>query len=185
MVKKQKEKKKGSTSTNDGGVDTAPSNSVGPLRVKNVPRSSVLNEEQKTALKKHFKIDLLPEISADDWEKKTGKEKTALRKSRAIPRWAVQAVVQNPKNLKKVLKGELTKENFQRELVVPKTRSRSKEKDKGAKSPSPKRGGKPRPRDRSRGPGDRAPTRGHSIVSELFDLLYRYNRSAPNGRDRR
>jgi len=141
---------------------------AGPLRVKNVPRSSVLNEVQKTALKKAFKIDESP-ISADQWEALSKAEKSAVRKARSLPRWAVQAVGSNPKNLDKVIKGELTADNFRSEVQGPQRPSSPK----GKKTPTTARSGKKgRAKSEPRGkPRGQTAPQGASRLEMVLDLL--------------
>jgi hypothetical protein len=82
-----------------------------PLRVKGVPRSSALTEEQKAALRKFFKLSD-DSVSPEVWAGYSKKEKRAYTKQRTLPHWAVTAVLRKPENLERVLKGEITKDNF-------------------------------------------------------------------------
>lgn len=146
--------------------------SAGPLRVKDVPRSSVLNEEQKKALKKKFQIDETP-IEKSAWDALNKREKSALRKARSIPRWAIQSVSSNPLNLDKILKGQLTIENFNSSQEDRKSSSKEKKTPPSVKSN--------RGRQRSKSPlvskRDRTPRRSYpdmDIANTIREIRYLY-----------
>jgi hypothetical protein len=82
-----------------------------PLRVRNPPKSDGLTDDQKVALKKALKIpdDRLTQAELEQMEKK---ERRAALAARSLPHWAVTAVLNNPANLERIVKGELTKESF-------------------------------------------------------------------------
>jgi hypothetical protein len=129
-----KKKEKGKKKAEAGGVALSPTTPApkpkkekkpelagNPLGVKGNPRSSSLTEVQRTTLRKFFQ---LPDESVpqEEWERLSKKEKTKARLSRSIPRWAVSAVLQHDSNLEKIVKGDLTKENFNSQVkVTPKT----------------------------------------------------------------
>jgi len=112
-----KGKMKASSSTNSD-TDSKPAKKdpivegKNPLHVKGLPRSSKLDDEQRASLRKFFKLDEIVRPEQKVWEKMTTKEKSKFSSSRALPRWAVDAVLRDPKNLESILDGSLTKENF-------------------------------------------------------------------------
>jgi len=82
-----------------------------PLKVKNVPKSADLTDEQKSALK--IALELPTDIiSQDDLAAMTQEERRKALSARSLPRWAVTAVLNNPANLERIVKKELTKDNF-------------------------------------------------------------------------
>jgi len=112
----------------------------GPLRASGVPRSNALSDDQKAALKTYFKIED-KSLEAEEWEKLTKHEKSAFRVSHSIPRWAVQAVASHPSNLRKVVTGALTKENFQAMAMDVKVKDSPKKKGKTERGRSATRSG--------------------------------------------
>lgn len=82
-----------------------------PLRVKGEPKSKALSEEQRTTLRKFFKLEegLIP---ADEWRNLSSKEKADALSRRSIPKWAVEAVLRDHANLQLILDGKITKESL-------------------------------------------------------------------------
>jgi hypothetical protein len=99
-----------------------------PLRIKAVPRSEALSEEDKASLRGYFHVESEP-IDPAVWDAMSKQDKTASRKARSIPRWAVAAVLHSPSNLARVLRGDLTKENF---VGVVRSANDSKSEAKGS-----------------------------------------------------
>jgi len=138
-----------------------------PLKVKGLPRSASLTKEQHQDLKKFFKIEDIRK-SDEEWAAMSNAEKSAFRRSQSLPKWAIQAVVANPKNLVRILKGELTASNF-RAVDYPVQPAK-----KDRKPANPKRGRRGRsasvPREKSRGRG-RSRRRGKSEETPFALLL--------------
>jgi len=81
-----------------------------PLHVRGLPRSTALSDEQKETLRKFLKIP--PPLDKDSWDAMSKKDRSAATKKRSLPHWAVTSVLRDPKNLDRILKGEVTKDNF-------------------------------------------------------------------------
>jgi hypothetical protein len=71
-----------------------------------------LTDPQRKALNKFFKVPTVPKPSAQELATMDKAERKALLKSYDLPKWAVRAVLNNPQNLSKVLKGEITPDSF-------------------------------------------------------------------------
>jgi hypothetical protein len=82
-----------------------------PLNVQKAPKSSGLTDEQKVALKKALELPTEP-IDQDVLADMSKEERRAALAERSLPRWAVTAVLNNPANLERIVKKELTKESF-------------------------------------------------------------------------
>jgi hypothetical protein len=95
-----------------------PLNTTNPLRVKGEPRTRALTEDQKTTLKRYFRVVDTP-IEPEAWQKMTPKERSSARAARSIPRWAVAAVARNPRNMEEIIQGRLTKNNFSQRVSTP------------------------------------------------------------------
>jgi hypothetical protein len=83
-----------------------------PLRAKGVPRTQGLTEDQKKSLRKFFKVPTDPLPSKEELASMDKVQKTALLSKYTLPKWAVTAVSSNPGNLARIVKKELTKDNF-------------------------------------------------------------------------
>jgi hypothetical protein len=88
-----------------------------PLREKGTSRLAVLADQDKVALRKHFGLSL-EKHSKEDWDALTDEARRTWIRENAIPRWAVSAVTIDRKNLQKILKGDITKENFSKTVKV-------------------------------------------------------------------
>jgi len=83
-----------------------------PLRVKGKSLVTELTDDQKKALNKHFKVPTTPRPEADVLKAMDKASRKQLLDSYILPRWAVRSVLNNPQNLSRVLKGEVSKETF-------------------------------------------------------------------------
>jgi hypothetical protein len=87
-----------------------------PLKVEGLPkkvRSRDLPEATRTALARFFKLPAGEKpLEKAAWDALTKSERTKYRTDRSIPRWAIQSVGTDPKNLGKILSGNITKETF-------------------------------------------------------------------------
>lgn len=82
-----------------------------PLQIQNAPKSAGLTDEQKVALKKALELPTDP-IDQDVLANMTKEDRRKALAERSLPRWAVTAVLNNPSNLERIMKKELTKESF-------------------------------------------------------------------------
>jgi len=117
--KVSKPKAKGATSTDEKSSEkksTDPLDKSRPIRVKGVPRSNDLTDEQRKRLRAYFKLDE-KRVDPATWKTLAAKKDAAskkqmskMRMEQSIPKWAVAAVRRDPANLKKIEDGLLTKE---------------------------------------------------------------------------
>jgi hypothetical protein len=115
-----KKKSSSSTGTSKRSASSGPSDrkqgtgsvsDQNPLNVQNAPKSSGLTDEQKVALKKALGLPTEP-IGQDVLAGMSNEERRKTLSGRSLPRWAVTAVLNNPANLQRIMRKELTKENF-------------------------------------------------------------------------
>jgi hypothetical protein len=99
-------------------ADADPLQAQNPLGVKgladtrsNVAVSSALSLPQREQLRKHFHPGA-PSYSEEEFAALSVKERRDFASEFAIPKWATRLVLRDPKNLRKILKGDLTLENF-------------------------------------------------------------------------
>jgi len=91
---------------------------VNPLKVNGIydkleagkPRSSLLSEDQKGALRTFFKVP--PPLDPGSFSALSKEERKKTSAAQSLPRWAVTAVLRDPGNLPRILKREITKDNF-------------------------------------------------------------------------
>jgi len=90
-----------------------------PLSVKGEPKSRSLSDEQRSSLRKFFKLTegLIP---PEAWNAMDNKAKAKSMAERSIPRWATAAVLRNAANLELIVQGKLTKDNADGGLAAPK-----------------------------------------------------------------
>jgi hypothetical protein len=138
------------------GASPSADSRSGPLRVNGAPRTADLSEEEISALRAYVQRDV-PEITGEEWESLSTKEKSKYRKSRSIPRWMLMAVKTNRRNLDKILKGKLTIKNS-KEIQLAASSLKAK-KAKGKPEPNKTSRSRSRGRSKSRGPRNRGRSR--------------------------
>nr|WMV69890.1 MAG: hypothetical protein [Plasmopara viticola lesion associated orfanplasmovirus 7] len=91
-----------------------------PLHIKGEPKSKALSEEQRSTLRKFFKLEegLIP---ADEWRTLSSKEKADALTRRSIPKWAVEAVLRSHANLQLILEGKLSKGSLSTSKGIPRS----------------------------------------------------------------
>jgi len=96
---------------------SSPLTEENPLKVKGEPASRALSDDQRSSLRKFFKLKegLIPSA---EWSTMDPKQRASALRERSIPRWATAAVLKRPENLEAVLKGSLTKENATEALAI-------------------------------------------------------------------
>jgi len=101
----------------------SPEETKNPLRVKNLPRSKMLSNEDRIALRKHFSLkDELPEA---EWSALSKEDRIEWTRENSIPRWASAIVMRNHDNLKRLLDGKLSKDQATALLKKPEPRDKS------------------------------------------------------------
>jgi hypothetical protein len=162
-VKKKKPAAKTPKGTMKPLTGEIPENPAKIVGVPGVPRSSRLSDYQRESLRRFF--NLKKPMDPADWEALSLKEKRAARKAMAIPRWAVTAVLQDPRNLDKVVKGTLKKGQSNTPKPSVKRRGRSL----GPSGRSSRRNDGSRTRI-SRRRNSSVPT-GHELIGKLVSRL--------------
>jgi hypothetical protein len=89
-----------------------------PLREKGTSRVAALAVEDVNALKVHFNLATDP-IPEEEWANYSKEERGKFISGNTVPRWAATAVAIDRRNLQKILKGEITKENFSKVVPTP------------------------------------------------------------------
>jgi hypothetical protein len=111
---KKKSDKDSGASAGEGSSSTKKGNALNeenPLKVQNKPKSAGLTDEQKETLKRALGLPTDP-IDQDVLANMSKEDRRAALADRTLPRWAVTAVLNNPSNLERIVKKELTKDNF-------------------------------------------------------------------------
>jgi len=96
------------------GANEEPLEKKNPLRAKNVPRSSALTDDQKTALRTFF--GLKEAMAPEEFAKLSKEDKNKFRKANSLPHWAMALVLRDEKFLSKITSGKFTKEMAVEEL---------------------------------------------------------------------
>jgi len=93
-----------------------------PLKVEGVakkkPKPTPLPTASEEALREFFETPLV-RLPDEEWKKLSAEERSEAQKASALPRWALSAVREDPKNLDRILNGELTAKTFNAEQTRP------------------------------------------------------------------